>query len=308
MNKLEILRRRAEKLSQVRSYFASQNVTEVDCPALSACASVDLYIDLMPVHLGPEHIRYLHSSPEYGMKRLLSQGMGDIYQLSHVFRHDERSKRHTPEFTLIEWYRLNFTFDQMIADTVALLQLFVGPASTHSITYRQAFQTISIDPATASQDDLLAALHAHHIAPHDVQERDDLLNLLLACCIEPTFPKDKITILTHYPSSQAALARTLIDDGYAVAERFECYYGGLELANGYHELADPIEQHKRFVDANSARIAYGKVPLPIDHRFINALHTLPDCCGVAVGFDRLLQLHLGLSNVDDVLPFVWEEA
>jgi elongation factor P--(R)-beta-lysine ligase len=307
------LRQRAQMLAQVRSFFAQRQVTEVDCPALSDSASIDLHIDLMPVQVAPGATRYLHSSPEYGMKRLLARGSGDIYQMSHVFRLGERSKRHTPEFTMIEWYRVGFSLAQLIEETVELLRLFVGPVAVQRTSYRQLFlDHLQIDPAHATDPELRQLLDQHNIVPHagiELEGRDGLLNLLLGCLIEPRLPPEQLVVLSHYPASQAALARTHLDNGMQVAERFECYFGGLELANGYRELADPEEQLRRCHASNAERIAHGKEPLPIDQRFIDALHVgLPDCSGVAVGFDRLLQLQLGASSIDDVLPFCWEEA
>jgi lysyl-tRNA synthetase class 2 len=299
-------------LRNVRAFFDGQGVMEGDCPALSECASIDLYIDLMPVHVADNRVRYLHSSAEYGMKRLLAEGSGDIFQMSHVFRRGERSRRHTPEFTLIEWYRLGFSFEQMIEDTVNLIRLFVGPVEVEQLTYREAFQrTLGIDLADTTDAQLKTALQARNIEPHDteLEGRDGLLNLLMACHVEESFRPDRITVLSHYPASQAALSRITHMDGFEVAERFECYYGGLELANGYRELADAAEQRLRFQVSNGRRAVQGKETLPVDHRFIAALESgLPDCCGVAVGFDRLLQLHLGCTSIDEVLPFTWEEA
>ncbi len=311
-SKIDLLRKRSALLATARAFFAQRSLLEVDCPALSPAASVDTHIDLFPVQLG-EKWGYLHTSPEYGMKRLLSQGIGDIYQISHVFRMGEFSKRHNPEFTLVEWYRLGFSFEQLIGETLAFIQEIVGKARETWISYREAFQIYAgIDIARASDAELLACLAKHDVRgyPSLVHEgRDAILNLILGCIIEPAFPRDTLIALTYYPASQAALARTVIQDGFQVAERFEVYLGGLELANGYHELADAEEQRQRLQEHNVERVQLGKEALPMDENFLQALQEgLPDCCGVAVGFDRLVMLRMGCENIADVLPFGWATA
>lgn len=303
-----LLKDRSDMLAKARAFFAERNMIEVDCPILTSAASIDAHIDLIPATPNKTERRTLHSSPEYGMKRLLAGGSGDIYQLSHVFRDGELGKRHNPEFMLAEWYRCNFSFQQMIDETLAFVELFVGKQSHRSLTYREAFQHYAnIDPFTTSESELITTLESHNITAHK-SEKDDLLNILLATAIEPHLGQDKFVALTHYPASQAALAQTTEIDGVTVAERFEIYYKGYELANGYHELADPTEQRHRFEEANAQRLALGKEALPIDERFLEALHQLPDCCGVAVGFDRLMMLRHNKQEIADILPFGWESS
>jgi lysyl-tRNA synthetase class 2 len=241
------------------------------------------------------------------MKRLLSRGSGDIYYLGHVWRHEEAGRSHSPEFLIAEWYRLGFSFQQMIDETIAFTELFVGTRPHHALTYRQAFRTYAhIDPYTASLNELRQACQRFQGYPVEDSSRDDLLNLLLALTVEPHFDTDAITILFHYPASQAALARQIEDDGHTVAERFEVYCGGLELANGYHELADAKEQRARFIADNEQRQQAGKEPYPIDEALIEALaRGLPDCCGVAVGMDRLLMLQHKAPTIADVMPLPW---
>ncbi|MCH9627410.1 MAG: Elongation factor P--(R)-beta-lysine ligase [Chlamydiales bacterium] len=275
------LRERAALLAAARAFFAEKNVMEVDVPILSRHTSVDAHIDLIEATcLGKK--AFLHSSPEYGMKRLLADGSGDIYQISHVFRNDERGERHNPEFTMVEWYRCGFTLQEMIAETVAFVQLFLPDAvSFETLTYRQAFD--------------------HYVGhfPDDLEERDRLF----AFEIEPHLQN---TILYGFPSEQAALAQL---DEEGMAERFELFYQGVELANGYHELTDPVEQEKRLEEANAARIKMGKLCYPVDQRFLEALKSgIPDCCGVAVGFDRLMMLRGEAHSLADVLSIAWEEA
>jgi len=289
---LDVIQDRANMLSKARSFFAQRNILEVDCPILSRSASVDAHIDLI---YSESSDVYLHSSPEYGMKKLLASGVGDIYQLSHVFRAGEEGHKHRPEFMMAEWYRVGFNYDQMIEETCAFIRLFVGKQSVRKVSYREAFLTYAdIDPMTDSLEE--------HAARHGgVQTRDDILNILLALNVEPFLGQDELTVITHYPATQCALAKTETVEGHRVAKRFEVYYKGLELANGYDELSDPEEQRKRFEHANKQRIQMGKAPLPIDEEFLNCLGSLPDCCGVAVGFDRLMMLRHKTQNIRDVI-------
>lgn len=301
----DLLKDRASMLSSARSFFSSRNVTETDVPILSKSASVDAHIDLIPSKISHKETYYLHSSPEYGMKRLLTQGSGDIYQLSHVFRDGEISARHRPEFMMCEWYRLNFSFQALIDETLDFIRLFLGPLPAEQKTYRDTFLALGIDPFS-DYDTLVSELKKRGVDPYPGLEdegADGCLNLLLSHFIEPTLGKDHLFVLSHYPASQAALAKTTLEAGHPVAERFEVYYKGYELANGYHELADPIEQEKRLIEANSHRVKLGKEPLPIDYDFLSALKKgLPPCCGVAVGFDRLMMLRHHKTNIKEILP------
>lgn len=299
-----ILKDRAHLFSQVRAFFSARNVLEVDCPALSPAAPIDLHIDVMPVGLADGSTGYLHTSPEYGMKRLLAASACDIYQMSHVFRNGELGPLHNPEFTMIEWYRLGFSFQAMMEETLELIFLFLPKQPIRFISYREALiQYAGIDYVHASQEDL------HLSADSKGWDRDTLLNLLVATLVEPHLGKDQLDVLFHFPASQAALSKTSILKDEPIAHRFEIYSQGIELANGYEELTDPIEQRRRFEKALTDRKAAGKPPLPIDHRFLAALERgLPDCCGVAVGFDRLMLLRHKLNRLSDMLPFHWLNA
>jgi len=299
--RIPILKDRAALLAAARSFFASRGIVEVDCPILSPYASVDAHIDL--IRAGTQ---YLHSSPEYGMKRLLCEGMGDIFQLSHVFRDGEHSAKHRPEFMMAEWYRVGMTFPELIEETLEFCRLFLGPVSSAQISYREAFKKyLGIDYFHLTTPELEEIVHKSGIPiyPEALQEgKDGLLNLLLGIIIEPQLGVGGFTVLTHYPASQAALAKTTLIDGEQVAERFEVYYEGVELANGYHELADPIDQRQRLIDANEMRKKNGKETLPIDEEFLKALEKgLPDCCGVAVGFDRLMMLRHQTNQIGHVI-------
>lgn len=279
-NRLAILQDRAAMLAEARAFFAQRDVLEVDVPILSERASVDAHIDLIEAScLGKK--AFLHSSPEYGMKRLLSEGIGDIYQISHVFRNDEKGERHNPEFTMVEWYRCAFPFEQMIEETKAFVSLFLtGKPAFEHVSYHEVFMR-----------------YVGHF-PNSSDERDTLF----AFEIEP---KLNATILYGFPPEQAALSQ--IKNGYA--ERFELFYEGMELANGYHELIDPHEQRKRFEQNNQKRLALGKSSYPLDPFFLDALEEgLPDCCGVAVGFDRLMMLRHAAQAIEEVIPFCWERS
>lgn len=294
-SKIPLLKSRAAHLRAVREFFAERHVLEVDCLALSAFASIDRHIDVMTV----DNRYYLHTSPEYAMKKLLSLGIGDIYQLGHVFRREEISPLHHPEFTLIEWYRLSFSFEEMIQETLALITLFLGPQPVETLSYAACFQhVLGIDVEHATQETLLA--HTQGLPPTATSwDKDTLLQLLLSTRIEPHLGTQGLFVLTHFPASQAALARTLD----TVALRFEIYYRGIELANGYHELSDPLEQERRLLQENQERLLAGKEKLPLDNELLEALRRgLPDCCGVAVGFDRLLQLKHHLHSIHPILP------
>jgi elongation factor P--(R)-beta-lysine ligase len=285
-SKTNVLQSRAAFLKKVRAFFDTRGIMEVDTPILSSYAPIDTHIDLFEVKGG----QYLHSSPEYGMKRLLAEGSGDIYQLGHVYRKDEIGRLHNPEFTMIEWYRIETTFHAFLQETLELCSLFLPHKDYEIITYTEAFQKfLGIHPnAPLETLSKLAEKKGTH---------EELLNILWGLSIEPYLGQGKWTIVTAYPQKQAALAQ--IKNGYA--ERFEIYFNGIELGNGYHELTDPIEQKRRLEKANNERIALRKEPLPIDPNFLRALEKgLPDCYGIAMGFDRLLMLHLKASSIKEI--------
>ncbi len=309
------LRKRALLLKQARAFFEERDVLEVDCPALSPAAPLDLHIDVMKV-LNPDgSTGYLHTSPEYGMKRLLAAGSGDIYQISHVFREGEVGPLHNPEFMMAEWYRIGFSLEQMIEETLAFIALFFPePLPIVQMSYRQLLQHfLSIDYLTVTPADLIACAKQHSLdVPPDAVtwDRDTLLQMLISFLIEPQLGQDDLFVLTDFPASQAALSQTTrLDTGEVIAQRFEVYAQGMELANGYGELTDPVEQRRRFEKTNEARQRAGKDVLKIDEPFLRALEQgLPDCCGVAVGFDRLVLLNSGEKTLQNILPFHWNNA
>lgn len=310
--KLSVLRDRSHMLAQARRFFHDRGILEVDCPLITQAASVDTHIDLITVK-NVEERRFLHSSPEYGMKRLLADGMGDIYQLAHVFREGEQSPKHNPEFMMAEWYRMGIPFERMIEETIDFVRLFVGDLPFHVLSYRDAFKKhVGIDYVHASNRELIDYLTSRGLPPYpgiEAEGKDAILNLILGSFIEPHLGSEELCALAYYPSTQAALAKTCQRGEETAAERFEIYYKGIELANGYHELADANEQRKRLIEANIQRCELNKSELPIDEHFLKALSKgLPDCCGVAVGFDRLMMLRHGQQNIGNVIPFDWTLA
>lgn len=308
-----LLKDRGHMLAAARRFFQERGVLEVDVPHCTNYACVDENIDLMKVIDGSGAVRYLQSSPEYGMKRLLAEGAGDIYQIAHVFRDSEVGAKHNPEFTMAEWYRLGVHFEEMISETAAFIELFLGPQKLTVMSYRTALSVhAGIDYHHASHEALLGCIKDHGIELSPLLAeggKDDLLNILMGSIVEPKLSVDGLTALTDFPSTQCALAEIDIVDDIAVAKRFEIYYHGHELANGYRELRDPKEQLERLQKANKARQQKGKEPLPIDPLFLEALSKgLPACCGVAVGFDRLMMLRHATGLIKDIIPFGWDEA
>lgn len=315
IDKRQRLLDRAHMMQLAREFFARRNVMEVDCPMLTSAASIDAHIDLITADTGEEGCRFLHTSPEYAMKRLLAQGLGDIFQLGHVFRRGERGRRHMPEFTMAEWYRCNMPFQMMVEETADFIRLFLGELSLEFISYHEAFARYcgcEVDSASCLQ--LRRALASCGIEGFGGGEescdadREALINQLLAVAIEPNLGNVGLIALWGYPPEQAALARTYLHNGKEVAERFEIYYKGVELCNGYHELIDGVEQRRRFHESNRQRELLGKELLPLDELFLAALERgVPDSCGVAVGFDRLMMLRHGCSSIEEILPFAWED-
>lgn len=310
--KFFLLRDRAEMLRQSRAFFAERGVLEVDCPALSRAAPLDLHIDVMHVSGKEGVIGYLHTSAEYGMKRLLAQGIGDIYQISHVFREGEIGPLHNPEFTMTEWYRCAFSFEHIIAETLNYIRLFLGDLPEAHSSYREALRRyLGVDYAPMTAADCFALAKEKGVGVSEeatTWDKDTWLQLFVTLFVEPHLGQGELTVITHFPATQAALAKTIALEGIAVACRFEIYFNGIELANGYHELCDSAEQQSRFDKTNQERMRAGKASLPIDEKFLSALGQLPDCCGVAVGFDRLMLLRHRQPTLQNILPFTWAEV
>lgn len=300
---------RSALLAKIRNFFSQRGVLEVDCPALSISAPIDEHIDVMKVSLANSTTAYLHTSPEYRMKRLLSYGIGDIYQLSHVFRDNEFGKWHNPEFTMLEWYRIHWSLEQIIIETLDLLHATLGTTPIKTLTYQEAFKKASkLNHDTCSIHDLIACLTLRKIQVSGTWDRDFLIQVVMNNIVEPSFDPHCFTVITDFPAEQAALAKIRLVNQKYFACRFEVYYKAVELANGYQELTDPKENALRIKQANQARISTGKEPLPIDDKFIQDLQKIPPCSGVALGFDRLLALKHGLNALQPILPFSWDEV
>lgn len=325
----QALAARARLLQTVRRFFDERGYLEVDTPLLSADVVVDAWLEPIVVEdrrdpqawrLPAEHLRYLQTSPEFAMKRLLAAGCTAIYQLGKVFRHGETGRRHNPEFTMLEWYRVGDTLEDQMAvveELVCRVMNHAGrslPRPFERLSYDEAFRRhagcgVLSAPVTALQQ--LAAQHRLTPPPGlESNDRDGWLNWLLAELVEPRLGHDRPVFLGDYPASQAALAKTALDSaGRAVARRFELYIAGVEYCNGYDELTDAAVLRERNRQQNALRRAAGLRPLPEDSRLLTAMeHGLPDCSGVALGFDRLAMLASGADSIDQVIPFPWDRA
>ncbi len=312
----EALLLRARLYAVIRAFFAARDVLEVETPMLSAAANTEPNIESFATRFsghadaGPRE-RWLRTSPEFPLKRLLAAGIGDCYELGRVFRDGEAGRRHNPEFTLLEWYRVGFDHRRLAAETVALVQEALALAGRRAVVIERSYaalflESLGLDPHRADIADLRAPLADIAIDPAGLT-RDDWLDLLLTHRIQPTFAADRITVIHDYPASQCALAR--IRAGHpSLAERFEVYLGTEELANGYHELDDAAEQRARFEHDNARRRARGQRELPPDERLLAVLDGLPDCAGVALGIERLLMAMLGSETIADVLAFAFDQA
>ncbi|MEN8129789.1 MAG: EF-P lysine aminoacylase EpmA [Pseudomonadota bacterium] len=308
----ENIKARARMLEDIRAFLTQRNLLEVDTPALSQWASTDPNTHSFVLDAGQDR-RFLHSSPEYPMKRLLAAGIGDIFQISKVFRLGEIGHYHNPEFSLLEWYRMGWDHWQLIDEVDELLHEVLGKyislETSRRISYREAFrQTAGLDPFDCT-DGLLGRKAADFgINVQPALERDEWLDLLMSQIVASEFPKDRLTYLYDYPASQSALAKIRLDNP-PVAERFEVFWGPLELANGYHELTQADEQRQRFMAERQHRNQQGLAEIPIDTLLLDALeHGMPDCAGVALGLDRLLMMATGAKHIQEVIAFPWAKA
>ncbi|WP_240098443.1 EF-P lysine aminoacylase EpmA [Thermomonas flagellata] len=311
------LRLRARLNALVRAFFAARGVLEVETPVLSRAGNTEPNIASFALEFsgrtdGAPRTRWLRTSPEFALKRLLAAGIGDCYELGRVFRDGEAGGRHNPEFTLLEWYRVGWDHLRLLEETVALvreaLALVGRDAAPQVTTFRDLYwQRLQLDPFTADVEVLRNALGDVALDPEGLT-RDDWLDLLMTHRLQPAFDADTLLAVHDWPASQAALAR-IRDGDPPVAERFELYLGPLELANGYHELTDAGEQRARFARDGRVRAARGLPAVPLDAALIDALaHGLPACAGVALGVDRLLMALLGTERIADVLAFDFARA
>lgn len=309
---LDALRRRAALLANIRAFFAERNVLEVETPVLSAAGSVDPHLDIFSTDYRTPGVpaartRYLQTSPEFAMKRLLAAGSGPIFQITKAFRNGEVGRQHNPEFTMLEWYRPGYDHHALMNEVDALLQRVLGTPPSARHAYGELFEScVGINPHGASAEELRARAFKLdiHTSMAIGDEVDTWLQLLWTHVVESHLVRRGGTLfVTDYPASQAMLARVRPGPP-AVAERFELYVNGVELANGFHELTDGGEQRRRFDEDCKRREALEMPPMPIDEYLLAALnHGLPDCSGVALGVDRLLMLSIGASEIADVLAF-----
>jgi lysyl-tRNA synthetase class 2 len=306
------LSERAELLARARQFFAARGVLEVDTPLMVNAPVSDVHIHSASVTLAAEKPAaaqlFLHTSPEYAMKRLLAAGSGDIYQICHVARGLESGRLHNPEFTLLEWYRLGFTLADLMDEVDALVRvLLAGRAAgrrTERLSYREVFgRELQLDPFSADLSALAGAAAFAGFTGTPETTRDEYLELLMGRLIGPRLGHAALTFIVGYPASQAALARLDLEDT-RVAQRFELYADGLELANGFHELSSCAEQRARFERDNAERERRGLPVHALDERLLAALASgLPDCAGVALGFDRTVMLATGAAHIQEVLAF-----
>lgn len=312
------LRARADLIARIRAFFAARGVLEVETPALAGATVTDPHLaSLQSCYRGPGFPAgcslYLQTSPEFAMKRLLAAGSGPIYQLGKAFRDGEAGRLHNPEFTLLEWYRPGFDSRAMMDEIETLVTDLLGlDRRFERMTYRELFRhRLQIDPCTAALDELRDCARRHGLARSadlPLAEPDAWLDLLLTHFIEPQLGLEAPCFVHDYPPSQAALARIRPGE-YPVAERFELYIKGVEIANGFHELADADEQRARFESDRARRRRDGLPDVVPDERLIAALaHGLPDCAGTALGVDRLVMIALGTKSIAEVMAFPLESA
>jgi lysyl-tRNA synthetase class 2 len=301
-------------LARAREFFAARGVLEVETPVLCASGTSDPQIESLTTTVaGQPASFYLGTSPEFHMKRLLAAGSGDIYQISRVFRDGEHGRWHNPEFTLLEWYRLGFDDSDLMDEVETLTAQLLGPdrplQPAERLTYAEALHRhAGVDAEGDAAPALTQAALTHGIDCRSMLDRDALLDLLMGAVVGPRLGRERPCFICDYPASQASLAR-LKPGEPAVAARFEWYVDGIELANGFHELADPGEQRARFTRDLAVRRERGRPEPPIDARLLAALRAgLPDCAGVALGFDRLLAVALGAQGLAETLAFPIDRA
>lgn len=305
------LKSRARIMATIRQFFEQRQVMEVETPTLSQATVTDVHLHTFETtFVGPGFADgkrlYMQTSPEFHMKRLLCAGSGAIYQMSKAFRNEESGRHHNPEFTMLEWYQPDYDHMTLINEVDELLQIVLGTQSCDIITYQQLFMTyLKLDPLSADIETIRDVALPYDFGDFVVTEsnKDTLLQCLFCFVIEPQIGLEKPIAVYNFPASQAALAQ-LDSTDERVARRFEFYYRGIELANGFHELQDATEQLDRFKQDNRERQQDGLVEQPIDYRLIEALaHGLPNCAGVALGIDRLVMLALKQAHIQDVISF-----
>ena len=296
-------------MRRVRAFFEARGLLEVTTPTLGGRPVSDPALNNLEVPVAPGETRYLQTSPEYHMKRLLAAGAGPIWQLAPVFRGDEAGRLHAPEFHMLEWYRPGWDQQALVQEVIDLLTELVGSRRLRRRSYADLFRPLGLDPHRDCADTLIRAAAASGLWLPAGLDRDGLLDALFSHLLAPGLGRDgHVDVVDAFPASQAALARIVPGDP-PVASRFEVFLDGMEIANGYHELSDPVEQAARFARDQERRQADGRPRVRLDERLLAALSEgLPDCAGVALGFERLLMVRLGLERIADVQAFSWERA
>ena len=307
------LQQRSKIYRTIRRFFDDRGVAEVTTPVLGASGVSDLHIQSLSL-VDDGQSWFLQSSPEYSMKRLHASGSGSIYQICPAFRAGELGSKHNTEFSMLEWYRVGYSLEELVAEVATLLQqtLDVSQVQTSEFrftTYRELFTSrFDVNPHDAGIETLRGLIFAENLTADHIDNIDDdatrneCLDLLFASCIEPGL--DEPTFVLEFPAGQAALAKIAANDQYdVVARRFELYWQGMELANGYDELTDPAELRQRFEKNNTQRVARGLIEMAPDKKLLASMSELPDCAGVAIGLDRLVMLLCGKTSIDEVLTF-----
>ena len=305
---------RAKLLAEIRRFFTDRGLLEVETPVLSEFGVTDVHLATFSTEfISPfgeqSKTLWLSTSPEYHMKRLLAAGSGPIFQIGKVFRNEEAGNRHNPEFTMLEWYRPHFDMYRLINEVDDLLQQILECPPAESMSYQFAFQQyVGLDPLSADLAELVEKAKKHQLMGAENESRDTLLQFLFSAVVEPQIGQEAPVVVYHFPASQAALAQISSED-LRVAERFEFYYKGLELANGFHELSDAREQLRRFQQDNLQREKMGLPVRTIDTRLLSALQAgIPNCSGVALGVDRLLMIAMGAEHIKEVISFAIDNA
>lgn len=306
---------RAQMLQKIRAFFLSQAVLEVETPALSQGANTDPFIESFSLDATASNTasRYLHTSPEYPMKRLLAAGSGDIYQICKVWRAAESGRKHNPEFSLLEWYRVGFSYQALMQEVSDLLHIIMTHIDEppQFFSYAQLFlDKFSINPHIPCRDQLLSCVRSEIPSlKTDDLDQQSLLDALLTHCIEPSFATHCLSFVYDYPASQVALSQLKKEHGYSVAQRFEVYLGDLELGNGYQEEIDAERNRMILTQDWQTLIQRGVEPVAIDELFLSACDSgIPVSAGVAIGLDRVLMGIIGEKSIQKVINFPWDKA
>lgn len=303
---------RAQMLYDIRAFFHQKKVLEVETPAISLAGNTDPFIESLQIQQSTP-TRYLHTSPEYSMKRLLADGSGDIYQICKVWRAGESGRNHNPEFSMLEWYRVGFHYHQLIQEVSKLLLSLLPKVEqqTQIVTYQQLFlDSFNINPHQTSHKELAACVQKNisNLTTHNLDQQA-LLDALLTHCIEPEFNKNTLTFIIDYPSNQSALAQIRTNGSTSVAERFEVYLGTSELGNGYQEEIN-YEHNVEILDTeNAQRKTNNQMLVTQDQRFLQAIKAgMPATSGVAIGLDRILMILANVNSIQEVINFPWDNA